>query len=219
MQPLETVATAKVGGSSFTLARRGAEWAVLVDGRMLMSSRQHGSEESLAAEALAKLAAPRDVLVGGLGLGFTLRAVLDRVGAETRVHVAELVPDLVDWNRAHFPELHAHALDDARVVVHVGDVRDLLRRSPARFDAVLLDVDNGPVGMSTDGNGELYTERGVRECHTALRPDGVLAVWSAGPSERYERLLSRSGFGARAVRVAARPGTSARHVIFVGERR
>jgi spermidine synthase len=219
MQPLETVATAKVGGSAFTLARRGEEWLVLVDGRMLMSSRQHGSEESLAAEALAKLTNPRDVLVGGLGLGFTLRAVLDRVGAETRVHVAELVPDLVEWNRARFPELHGHALDDARVVVHVGDVRELLRRAAARFDAILLDVDNGPVGMSADGNEQLYTERGLRECHDALRPGGVLAVWSAGPSERYERLLARGGFSARALRVAARPGSASRHVIFVAVRR
>lgn len=219
MQPLETVATAKVGGKAFVLARRGHEWQVLVDGRMLMSSRQHGSEESLAAEALGRLTAPRDVLVGGLGLGFTLRAVLDRVGESTRVHVAELVPDLVEWNRARFPELNAHALDDARVVVHVGDVRERLRRCVAGFDALLLDVDNGPVGMSREGNGQLYTERGVRECRDALRPGGVLAVWSAGPSEHYEEQLSRGGFDARAVRVAARPGSAARHVIFVGVRR
>lgn len=218
MLPLQTVATATAGGSEFVLARRGDEWLVRVDGQVLMSSRRHRSEESLAAEALSLIAAPRDVLIGGLGLGFTLRAVLDRVGSATRVHVAELVPELVAWNHEHLPALHGSAVDDARVRVHVGDVRVLLQRSPASFDAVLLDVDNGPVALSQDENRELYSERGVRDCYDALRPGGVLTVWSAGPSDAYERLLSRAGFRARSLRVAAAPKGGARHVIFVAQK-
>lgn len=219
MLPLQTVATATVGDSAFVLARRGDEWLVRVGGHVLMSSRRHGSEESLATEALSRVASPGDVLIGGLGLGFTLRAVLDRVGGATRVHVAELVPELVGWNRAHLAELHGDALSDPRVQVHVGDVRQQLRRSPASFDALLLDVDNGPVALSQDDNRELYGERGVRDCYEALRPGGVLTVWSAGPSESYERLLSSRGFEARSVRVAATPKSGARHVIFVAQRR
>ncbi|MDF3070734.1 MAG: hypothetical protein K0R38_6335 [Polyangiaceae bacterium] len=221
MLPLQTVATAQVGGRAFVLARRGDEWLVRVDGHVLMSSRQHGSEESLATEALSRVAKPGHVLIGGLGLGYTLRAVLDRVGEETRVHVAELVPELVDWNRAHLGALNGQALSDARVQVYVGDVGPLLRRSAARFDAILLDVDNGPVALSQAGNSELYTARGVRDCHEALRPGGVLTVWSAGPSESYERLLSQNGFEARSVRVAVTRAekSGARHVIFVAQRR
>ncbi|RYZ08147.1 MAG: hypothetical protein EOO73_08780 [Myxococcales bacterium] len=219
MLPLQTVATAQVGDRAFVLARRGREWLVRVGGHVLMSSRAHGSEESLATEALSRVTEPRDVLIGGLGLGFTLRAVLDRVGERTRVHVAELVPELVEWNRVHLAELHGDALSDARAQVHVGDVGRLLRRSPASFDALMLDVDNGPAALSHDDNRELYTEAGARACHEALRPGGVLAVWSAGPSESYERQLSRSGFEARSVRVAAAPQSGTRHVIFVAQRR
>lgn len=219
MQPLRTVATAKVGDSVFVLAQRGDEWLVRVDNQVLMSSRQHGSEESLAAEALSRVAQPRSVLVGGLGLGFTLRAVLNRIDSSTRVTVAELVPELVGWNREYLSELHGAALDDERVEVEVGDVGKLLRRSPASFDAILLDVDNGPVALSHDDNRELYSERGARSCYDALRPGGVLAVWSAGPSESYERRLTRVGFSVSVVRVAVRPGSGARHVIFIGLRR
>lgn len=219
MLPLRTVATANVGGRALVLAQRGDEWLVRVDNQLLMSSRQHGSEESLASEALSRLAQPRSVLVGGLGLGFTLRAVLNRTDTSTRVTVAELVPELVEWNREHLSGLHGDALADPRVQVEVGDVGKLLSRSRSSFDAVLLDVDNGPVALSHDDNRELYAERGARHCFDALRVGGVLAVWSAGPSESYERLLSRVGFTVNSVRVAVRPGTAARHVIFIGERR
>lgn len=218
MLPLQTVATARVGDGELVLARRGDEWLVRVHGHVLMSSRRHSSEESLAAEALTRVARAEDVLVGGLGLGFTLRAVLERVGAQTRVHVAELVPELVEWNRTHLAELHGHALDDPRVQLHLGDVRAVLGRSPSRFDAVLLDVDNGPVALSQRDNRELYTERGVRTCHAALRAGGVLAVWSAGPSDEYERRLAGAGFDARAVRAAASPKSGVRHVVFLGVR-
>lgn len=218
MLAFETVAVARVGDRDFTLARRGDEWLVRVDNHVLMSSRMHDSEESLATEALARAPAARAVLIGGLGLGFTLRAVLSRVAADARVTVAELVPELVTWNREQLAVLHGDALADGRVQVVVGDVLQLLRRSRAAFDAILLDVDNGPVAVSQADNRELYTERGVRCCQQALRAGGVLAVWSAGPSPSFERLLAGAGFSVSTARVAARRGKGARHVIFLGQR-
>ena len=215
----QTIDTARVeGGSEFVLARHDEEWIVRVDGRVLMSSRMHDSEEALAEHALERCDDPETVLVGGLGLGFTLRAVLDRVGADARVTVAELVPELVGWNRTHLAELHDHALDDARCIVAVGDVYDTIKRSPRTFDVILLDVDNGPIALSSAKNQRLYSEYGVRACYQALRPGGVLAVWSSGPNARFERRLSASGFGVDVLRVAARKGSRARHVIFMAER-
>jgi len=207
------------GGSEFTLAKHDHEWIVRVDGRTLMSSRVHDSEESLAEEALARHERPRSVLVGGLGLGFTLRAVLDEVAADARVVVAELVAELVAWNRTHLAHLHDHALDDPRVEVVVGDVVEVIKARAGAFDVILLDVDNGPVALSSETNQRLYSESGTRACHRALLPGGVLSVWSSGPSPRYERRLELAGFEVDVLRVAAREGSRARHVIFMAERR
>jgi spermidine synthase len=215
----QTIESARIeGGSEFVLARHDQEWIVRVDGRVLMSSRMHDSEEALAEHALERCDDARSVLVGGLGLGFTLRAVLDRVEPGTRVVVAELVPELVSWNRTHLAELNDHALDDERCEVVVGDVYDAIKRSPRSFDVILLDVDNGPIALSSAKNQRLYSEYGVRACYQALRPGGVLAVWSSGPNARFERRLSAAGFGVVDVlRVAARKGSRARHVIFMAE--
>jgi len=203
-------------GTEFTLARRGDEWVVRVNGSMiLMSSLMHDSEESLAEHALSRVVGPRRVLVGGLGLGFTLRAVLDRVSRDCKVSVAELVPALVTWNREHVGELAKHPLSDPRSEVIVGDVFEVIKSSPNTFDAILLDVDNGPLALSNASNQRLYSERGVRACRDALRAPGVLAVWSAGPSARFERALNNAGFDVRVMRVAARKGKRARHVLFV----
>jgi len=222
LQPMlesETVDSARVnGGSEFVLARHDEEWIVRVDGRVLMSSRMHDSEEALAEHALERCDDPHSVLVGGLGLGFTLRAVLDQVPADTTVTVAELVPELVGWNRTHLAQLNDHPLDDPRVAVVVGDVFDTIKRSPRTFDVILLDVDNGPVALSSAKNQRLYSEYGVRACHQALRPNGVLAVWSSGPNARFERRLASAGFDVEVLRVAARKGSRARHVIFMAER-
>ena len=213
----ETIAVAQVpGGLEFVLARQDEDWVVRVGGRTLMSSRMHDSEEALADEALERADRPQSVLVGGLGLGFTLRAVLDRVGADARVTVAELVPELVDWNRTHLAALHDHALKDPRCSVVVGDVFDTLRRPPEKFDVILLDVDNGPVALSHAQNQRLYGDNGVRVCRDALNPGGILAVWSAGPSPRFERRLVAAGFEHEVLRVAARRGSRAKHVIFLG---
>jgi spermidine synthase len=215
----ETIAVARVAdGCEIVLAHRADEWVVRVGGRILMSSLMHDSEESLAQEAIERVEDPRAILVGGLGLGFTLRAVLDRVAAGAKVTVGELVPELVEWNRLHLAELHDHALDDPRCEIVIGDVFEIIKRSHAAFDVILLDVDNGPIAMSHAQNQQLYAERGVRHCHAALRPHGVLAVWSAGPSPRFERRLSGAGFKVEVLRVPARKGNRARHVLFLATR-
>jgi spermidine synthase len=212
----EVVASARVaGGGEFVLVRRDQEWIVRVDGRTLMSSRVHDSEEALAEHTLERVDEPSAVLVGGLGLGFTLRAVLDRVPDDTRVTVAELVPELVGWNRDYLAALHEGALDDPRCEVVVGDVLDTIRHARSAFDAILLDVDNGPVALSQADNQRLYSESGVRACRAALRAGGVLSVWSAGPSPRFERRLANAGFAVDVVRVRAREGSRARHVLFL----
>ncbi len=205
-------------GVEFSLAHHGDEWVVRVDGRTLMSSRMHHSEEVLADEALDRVDAPRAVLVGGLGLGFTLRAALDRVDESCRVTVAELVPTLVQWNREHVGALADHPLRDPRCDVVVDDVRRVIARHRGAFDAILLDVDNGPVALSAASNQALYSERGVRACRDALRPGGVLAVWSSGPSPRFEQRLAAMGLDTELVRAAAWTGSRARHVIFIGRR-
>ncbi|HSD22289.1 MAG TPA: hypothetical protein VLC54_19725, partial [Anaeromyxobacter sp.] len=200
MIPWETVDRARApDGAELVLARRGDEWAVRAAGHVLMTSRAHGSEEALAAKALARAAAPRDVLVGGLGLGFTLRAALDRLPPGARVIVAELVPALVAWNRGLVAHLAGRPLDDPRVRVAPGDVLERIAGSAGAFDAILLDVDNGPAALAHPANDRLYGEAGVRACHTALRRRGVLAVWSAGQDARYLARLERAGFTAEAM--------------------
>jgi spermidine synthase len=216
----ETIDSARViGGSEFVLARHDEEWIVRVDGRVLMSSRMHDSEEALAEHALERCDDPGAVLVGGLGLGFTLRAVLDQVPADTKVTVAELVPELVGWNRTHLAQLNDHPLDDPRCEVVVGDVFETIKRSRDSFDVILLDVDNGPIALAQAKNQRIYSEHGVRTCYQALRPEGVLAVWSSGPNARFERRLAGAGFDVDVLRVAARVGSRARHVIFLAARR
>jgi spermidine synthase len=216
MLPWITMATARVAdGSEFVLARRGDEWVVRVDQQLLMSNRQHDSEIALAERAIDAAKNARTVLVGGLGLGYTLRATLDRVSAEAEVTVVELVPELVEWNDNHLRELNDHPLGDSRCRVVIGDVFDVIARSAAAFDVILLDVDNGPRALAQANNQRLYTDAGVRACHAALRPGGVVALWSRGPSADYERLLRRRSFEVDVQRVAARVGSGAKHVLFV----
>ena len=222
MQPWETVDRAKVqGGTELVLARRGEDWVVRNDGRVLMSSRQHGSEDALAALALEKVARPggaRTVLIGGLGLGYTLRATLDRIGSDARAIVAEICPELVEWNRGPVAHLAGRPLDDPRTRLQVGDVVARIAEASGAFDAILLDVDNSPSSMVLSGNDRLYGPRGVRACAAALSSGGVLAVWSAGPDDPYLERLEKAGLEARAVTVPARGigGGGARHVVFLG---
>ncbi len=206
-------------GTEVVLARRGDDWSVRVGGMLLMTSRMHDSEEALAEQALARAENPRTVLVGGLGLGFTLRAVLRYAPPEARVTVGELLPALVEWNRSHVGALAGHPLADSRVEVAVGDVFDTIKRSPAKFDVILLDVDNGPVALTQARNQRLYGDHGVRVCRAALRAGGVLAIWSKGPNARFERRLARAGFAVEVVRVPARKCSRAFHVLFLAKDR
>lgn len=211
-----TFATARVGSNQFVLARHGDDWVVRVDNRVLMSNRVHQSEIALAEQTIARVAAPRQVLIGGLGLGYTLRAALDRLPANARVTVAELVPELVEWNRTHLRQLNDGALEDPRCEVVIGDVYDVIARRKQTFDVILLDVDNGPQALSQVQNQRLYGDAGTRACWNALTRGGALGVWSAGPDDRYAARLHRFDFASEVLRVPARIGSRARHVLFLG---
>ncbi|MHB8909500.1 MAG: spermine/spermidine synthase domain-containing protein [Syntrophales bacterium] len=188
------------------LYRRGAEFSIRVDGAELMNSRIHGSEEALAEFACARIGsrpAPR-VLIGGLGMGYTLAAALKRLGADSRVVVAELVPTVVAWNRGPLAALAGRPLDDGRVTVRECDVAELLRAEHQAYDAIVLDVDNGPRGLTRKSNGWLYTRAGLDAVVTALRPAGVFTLWSATPGPYFTRLLGKAGFEVDVKRVRAR---------------
>lgn len=205
-------------GTEFTLVKSGEEWIVRVQGRALMSSRVPDSEEELARCALELQPRAEDILIGGLGLGFTLRATLDLAADSAEVTVAELVPSIVNWNQTHLGHLADFPLDDPRTRISVGDVLEKIRESQNAFDVILLDVDNGPVALSSKSNSRLYSRAGVRACHEALRYDGVLGVWSAGPSPAFERTLRTAGFDVQVVRVPAQTGSRAHHVLFLAQK-
>jgi spermidine synthase len=211
--------TSTPDGADMRLTRQGDEHVILVNGRTLMSSRMHGSEEALAAigcRHARKLERPR-VLVGGLGMGFTLRATLDLLPAEAKVRVVELVPAIVDWNRGPLGPIAGHPLSDSRVRVEVADVGFTLRANPAGFDAILLDVDNGPSALTSPANDGLYNNSGVTAAYAALRPGGALAVWSAWEDRKFEQRLHFHGFEVQVDRVRARlKKGGARHTIFLG---
>jgi len=205
-------------GTAMALTRRSGEYVILAGGESLMSSRMHGSEEALATlgcEDARHLETPH-VLVGGLGMGFTLRAALNLLPPGAIVTVAELIPAVVDWNRGPLGPLAHHPLKDPRVRVDPRDVRLVLETATAAFDAVLLDVDNGPAPFTSDDNATLYADRGIAAIRRALRPDGVLAVWSAREDRKFEQRLRYGGFRARAERVRGRLRKGGpRHIIFV----
>jgi spermidine synthase len=206
-------------GTTLVLARRGTEWEVRADRATLMSSRMHASEEALAHLAFEHVPAARTVLVGGLGLGYTLRAVLDHLPKQGRVTVAELSPALVEWNRTHVADLAGRPLEDPRVTVAITDVATHIVRSGGTYDAILLDVDNGPASLVQDANARLYGDSGIHACRNALKPGGALLVWSLDRSVRYVERLQRAGFaGARAIAVRAREGGNKRHIVFLAKR-
>lgn len=208
-------------GTRLTLMRHDRDLVILANGKMLMSSRMHGSEEALAELACKHILtaeAPR-VLVGGLGLGYTLRATLDLLPATAAVVVAELVPGVVEWNRGPLGPLANHPLDDPRVTIVLGDVGDTMRQDTGGFDAILLDVDNGPDAFTATGNADLYANRGVTQARDALRPGGVLAVWSAWEDRKFEQRMRWAGFVVTVHRMRARLKRGGpRHTIFVGTR-
>jgi len=201
------------------LTKHDEEYVVLLNGKTLMSSRMHGSEEALAMIGCAYLRnaeRPR-VLVGGLGMGFTLRAALDVLPSDAIVVVAELVPAVVQWNRGPLSALAGHPLRDRRVRIDVNDVGFTLRGNPHGFDAVLLDVDNGPRAFTSELNRGLYDDAGVAAAYAALHHQGVLAVWSAWEDHTFEQRLRHHGFVAQTERVPARLEMRGQHhTVFVG---
>lgn len=208
-------------GRELVLYQRDEQFTIRVDDIELMSNRSHGSEEKLARLGLAAVG-PRPamrVLIGGLGMGYTLRAVLEGLDGQphAEVIVAELFPTVVGWNRTWLGKLTNHPLDDPRVQIVEGDVRPLLAASTQAFDLVLLDVDNGPEPLTVDDNRYLYTQGGIAVMRRALRHGGVAAIWSAGHDVHFANRLQRGGFEVEVHQVAARPGGKGeRHVIFIG---
>ncbi|BAV65740.1 spermine/spermidine synthase domain-containing protein [Sphingobium cloacae] len=223
MQPREFIGSAIVpGGAELTLYRRGGDFMIVLDRNELMSSRMSGSEEALAnmsCERLRGRTAPH-FLIGGYGMGFTLRAALAALGQDARITVAELVPEIIQWARGPMAELAAGCLDDPRVELLGKDVADVIAAAKGRYDAILLDVDNGPDGLVRPENDRLYSASGLAAAIAALKPGGVLAVWSAGPDAAFTRRLSQSGLAVDEVRVRARSnGKGPQHVIWFGEKR
>lgn len=218
MKPQHTLGRATTpDGRELILHERDGAYAIRVDGLELMSSRAHGSEEALARLVLEKLpvAAPR-ILVGGLGMGYTLRAVLDLTPVAAEVVVAEILPAVVEWNRLHLADLARRPLDDARVTVEVRDVAAVMADHPDRFDAILLDVDNGPAAFTTADNERLYRASGLALIRRSLRRGGVLGVWSADPDPPFARRLTGAGFRVDTVTIPARTGAKGpKHTVFI----
>ncbi|MHB8609321.1 MAG: spermine/spermidine synthase domain-containing protein [Candidatus Acidiferrales bacterium] len=197
---------------------RSDEYLILADGAILMSSRMHGSEEALAAFACQGMRRLKQtsVLIGGLGMGFTLRATLDLLSPEATVVVAELVPAVVEWNRGPLGPLAGHPLKDKRVRVETNDVAVTLRSSRGEFDAVLLDVDNGPAAFTASNNAGLYDKRGIAAARAALKMEGVLAVWAAQEDRKFAERLREGGFDVQVQRVRGRLKKGGpRHIIFL----
>ena len=220
MIPWEKIDTASIPGTDgeLRLMRRGAEFSIMLGANELMNSRLSGSEAALATLAAKKIEAVKNphVLIGGLGMGFTLRAALAVLGAKAQIVVAELVPAVVAWGRGPMAEIFGDSLSDPRVSIREVDVAEVIRSQPRKFDAILLDVDNGPEGLTRKGNDALYDSAGLRAAHAALRPRGVLAVWSSGPNAPFSKRLRGAGFDINEVNVRATGrGGGARHVIWI----
>jgi spermidine synthase len=223
MIPRELIATAKVpGGVELRLVRHGDDHMIMVDNNELMSSRVGGSEEALATMTCDRLrdAATSHLLIGGYGMGFTLRAALGRLGPTGRATVAELVPEIVAWARGPMAALTAGCLDDPRVRLLAGDVATAITTATNRYDAILLDVDNGPSGLVRAANDGLYSVKGLGAAISALRPGGILAIWSAAPDAAFAKRLKHAGFTVEEATVRARRnGKGPRHTIwFAGKR-
>lgn len=208
------------GGGELTLSQRARDFAIRVGRDELMSSMSHGSEDALARLAFAHLGSrpQRQVLIGGLGMGFTLAAALRDAGPADRLTVAELMPAVVAWNHGPLAHLAGNPLSDPRVTVHTGDVAGLLRSAHAVYDLILLDVDNGPSALTTSANHWLYGTTGLASAFAALRPGGVLAVWSAGHEQAFTRRLRRTGFLVDLVEGRAHGDRGARFPIWLAKR-
>jgi spermidine synthase len=224
MRPWTLLGTATVPGEGapLRLMQRGDEFVIMAGTNPLMNSRMSGSEEDLATLSWARIAGRPNphVLIGGLGMGFTLRAALATMPAAVRITIVEIVPEIVAWARGPLAHIFEGCLDDQRVTIEVKDVGKVIATHKASFDAILLDVDNGPEGLSRDGNDRLYSLAGLAKTHAALKPSGVLAVWSAHPDAKFTKRLGESGFRVEEIGVRERHGKKgARHTIWIGTRR
>ena len=222
MIPWKTIDTVPIpgNGAELQLSQRGAEFSISIVGEgILMGSRAHGSEDALAQLTCSKIAGrsrPR-VLIGGLGMGFTLAAALHHLGADAEVVVAELIPAVVAWNRGPLGEAAGNPLQDKRTTVREGDVAKILKAERRAYDAILLDVDNGPVGMTRKKNSWLYTLDGLTASYAALRPKGLLAIWSAGPDRNFTQRLRKAGFKVNQARVHEHDNKGDLHTIWLAE--
>ena len=219
MIPWLQLDTARVPGADvqLRLMQRGAEFSMMLGQNELMSSRLSGSEEALATLACRRIEAVNNphLLIGGLGMGFTLRAALAVLGSDARIMVAELVPAVIAWARGPMADIFGDSLDDPRASIQEADVVDVISSHGSAFDAILLDVDNGPEGLIRKANDALYDLKGLKAIRRALRPGGVLAVWSSGPNPQFSKRLRAAGFDVNEVAVRATTKRSgARHVIW-----
>ena len=219
MIPWLQIDTARVPGADveLRLMQRGAEFSMMLGQNELMNSRLSGSEEALATLACRRIEAVKrpNLLIGGLGMGFTLRAALAVLGAEARITVAELVPAVIAWARGPMANIFADSLDDPRASILSADVIEVIQSHPAALDAILLDVDNGPEGLIRKANDALYNPKGLKAIRRALRPGGVLAVWSSGPNPLFSKRLHDASFDVDEVAVrATAKRRGARHVIW-----
>jgi len=209
-------------GGQLELLQRGDEFSIRLSGNRgeLMNSRLHNSEEALAELGCAHLKSTVDaqVLVGGLGMGFTLAAALKVVSLSAKITVAELIPAVVKWNRGALGERAGRPLLDERVLIHTGDVIDLFSKNKSIFDAVLLDVDNGPEGLTQSANHHLYSLNRLKAIYNSLRTEGMLAIWSAAPDDTFLRSLKKVGFKVTTKTVRARVGKGSRHTIFLAKK-
>lgn len=223
MIPRVLLATAAIpGGGDLRLFQHGDDFMIVLERNELMNSRMSGSEEALATMTCARLADAQTahLLIGGYGMGFTLRKALALLGPEATVTVAELVPEIIDWARGPMAAMTAGGLDDRRVRLFPGDVGEMITGVANRYDAILLDIDNGPDGLVRDANNRIYSKTGLGEARAALRPGGVLAIWSAAPDSVFANRLRRARFDVEEVVVRAREnGKGPRHVIWFAVKR
>jgi spermidine synthase len=210
-------ATVPGGRDTLKLMQRGSEFSIMAGARTLMNSRTSGSEMALATLVCARLHDRPDcgVLIGGYGMGFTLRAALHELPGDAHILVAELVPAVMAWARGPMAALTAGCLGDPRVIVHEGNVADVIASRPEGFDAIILDVDNGPDGFSRDANNRLYDVQGLVAARKALRPNGILAVWSAAPDDAFANRLGTTGFAVEKVKTRANKERGGWHTIWI----
>jgi len=221
MKPRVKLAESTFTGGVLSLTEHDGSYSISLDGKELMHSRANASELQLGSLGVAQLNNETDarVLIGGLGLGYTLKSVLESVGDKTTIEVAEMIPEVIEWNRSYLKNLNGSLLEHPQVETRLVDVTQLIQEAePHTYDAILLDVDNGPNAMVADSNASLYSNNGIRSICRALKKEGRLIVWSAGPDHGFEKRLERAGLQVEAVRAKAHAGAkSPSHFLFLGD--